>query len=432
MKISTIILYYITIFITSIIMLKVYEKNTNRILIFNKNNILKIIALSIVCFFHNLFMHVAIRPFSSAVLNYFLFKIIYKEKNKRTIYYTLIMIISLYIIELLVSIFLPLWIKDVTILNSNVIFKVGFSLLVNILLYFALTNKFSISFLKKMESIIFNSKYHYVLLVIAFILCNIWIFYSGLHIHNKVLNIAICITEITLVLLLMNILSNKYKKHILEIKETQLKQDLELYSKVASEYKELKHNLMNDFLIIKSKLSKKEQPFINEVINKYKSNYEWVNSVTDIPEGLQGLVFLKKNQAELKNIHFNLEYNVNKKIENTFEINNNFKLYETLGILFDNAIEGASESKEKIINVVFSCEKTSFIINIMNTFSNDIDLEKIGNKDYSTKNRGSGIGLNYLKKQKNKFTIKQTIINNIFSSEIIINKNEIIPKKKSR
>lgn len=432
MGIKDIIVHYIAICISIFIFCKIYEKYSDKKITLNKTLILKIMGMAIICFLNNMFMPVLIRAFSSAFLNYLMFKLIFKDKTKKTIYYTIVIVIFLYITELLVSIFLPLWIKDVTILNSSLWFKMGFSLFVYVLLYFILTNKMSLTFYKKLESIIFNSKYYYILLIIAFIVCNLWIFYSGLHLQNKVLNIAICLTEITIVFLLLNILTNKYKKHILEIKETQLKQDLELYSKVASEYKELKHNLMNDFLIIKSKLPKKEQPFINEVINKYKSNYEWVNSVTDIPEGLQGLVFLKKNQAELKNIHFNLEYNVNKKMENTFEINNNFKLYETLGILFDNAIEGASESKEKIINVVFSCSKTSFIINIMNTFSNDIDLEKIGNKDYSTKNRGSGIGLNYIKKQKNKFKIKQTIINNIFSSEIIINKNEKIPKKKSR
>ena len=159
-------------------------------------------------------------------------------------------------------------------------------------------------------------------------------------------------------------LKNKYQQSIFKIKESQLRQNLDLYSKVASEYKELKHNLMNDLLIIKTKLNKKEQLFINEVINKYKSNYEWVNSVTDIPEGLQGLVFLKKNQAEIKKINFNLEYNIDKKISNSFDINNNFKLYETLGIIFDNAIEAAADTKEKIINVVFTYDKNNLIINI--------------------------------------------------------------------
>ena len=424
MKINTIIIYYITILISTFIMLKIYEKYSENKLKWTKKNISIFLVMSILCFLNNIFMFNIIKIVIASILSYLLFKIIFNDDWKSTIFYTLIITIILHIIDLSSSLLLPLWIKNVEMLNHSILFKVVFSVSVNILLYVITANKFTVNFFKKLKGTSKNNKLFYTLGIIGLLTINFWLFYIAGNTADKGLNIIICFTEIILMFLLLNNLHNKYEQNLLQIKEEQLKQNLDLYSKVALEYKELKHNLMNDLLIIKTKVKKNNQEFINEIINKYKSNYEWVNCITDIPEGLQGLVFLKKNQAELKNINFNLEYNVSKNVENLFSINKNFKLYESLGILFDNAIEGAAESTEKVINVVFSYDQKTLKIDILNTFNNEIDLDKIGNKNYSTKKRGSGIGLNYLKKQNKKFKINQHIRDNIFITEVIINPKE--------
>lgn len=59
------------------------------------------------------------------------------------------------------------------------------------------------------------------------------------------------------------------------------------------------------------------------------------------------------------------------------------------------------------------------ILKVINKFSNKINLNEIGNKDYSTKNRNSGLGLNYISKIKNK-NIKTNIqiVNNLFIASI--------------
>lgn len=431
MGMVNIILYYMTIVATSIIMIKMYEKFSCNKLIFNKRNITYILMFSLLCYFNNLYMFVSIRAITSTILLFITFKTLFKEKISHAIFFTIFISIALIISDVILSIVLPYGIKNIEILNSSLLFKIGLSIISSMIAYFITSNKFSNKFLLKIYKSGFNKKTFYILGFLILIIFNLWMFITCFTMSNKIINLILLISEILTISLIAIILKEKYEVYTNKIKEIQLKQNLELYSKVASEYKDLKHNLMNDLLIIKSKLNKKDQNFINDIINKYKSNYDWVNSITDIPEGLQGLVFLKKNQAEIKKIKFNLEYNIDKKTTNYFNLNNNFKLYEALGIIFDNAIEAAADTKEKIINVVFIYDKHNLIINIMNTFSNNIDLDKIGNKDYSTKNRGSGIGLNYIKKQKNKFKIKQSIINNIFCTEITINKNDKILKKKS-
>lgn len=82
----------------------------------------------------------------------------------------------------------------------------------------------------------------------------------------------------------------------------------------------------------------------------------------------------------------------------------NMKLYEfarILGILMDNAIEATNECQEKIINISFrkNDKKRIQLITIKNTFKNkNIDLNKIYEKNYSTKEKNTGIGLWEVKK----------------------------------
>lgn len=81
------------------------------------------------------------------------------------------------------------------------------------------------------------------------------------------------------------------------------------------------------------------------------------------------------------------------------EIEKHMKIYEftrILGILLDNAIEAASECDEKIIHVSFRKEdnRHRLIMGIENTYKNkDINVDKIFEKDFSTKSKKSNSGL---------------------------------------
>lgn len=83
------------------------------------------------------------------------------------------------------------------------------------------------------------------------------------------------------------------------------------------------------------------------------------------------------------------------------EIEKHMKIYEftrILGILLDNAIEAASECENKIIHVSFRKEpnRRRLLVVIDNTYKNkDINVDKIYEKDFSTKSKttNSGLGL---------------------------------------
>ena len=84
----------------------------------------------------------------------------------------------------------------------------------------------------------------------------------------------------------------------------------------------------------------------------------------------------------------------------------NMKIYELtriLGILLDNAIEASKECNEKNINISFKQDKYKQLLIIENTYNNkQICIDKIFEKDYTTKPHNSGLGLWEVRKILNK------------------------------
>ena len=228
------------------------------------------------------------------------------------------------------------------------------------------------------------------------------------------------LVNIVFILLILKII-NIYNNNIIELKEknTNLLNSFKAYAETINECRELKHNLKNDLFNIKCNLDSKNQEAINELIKKYNKNYQWINNIYDIPEGLQGIIYLKQKEAEEKKVNFLLN------MKNKIILNNkiNMDLNTILGILLDNAIEATEKMNNKIIVININEEKDKIYIEVINNFNNLIDTSKIGHKDYSTKERNSGIGLNYVSKIKNKnIKVDYIVINNIFKSIITIKK----------
>ena len=232
--------------------------------------------------------------------------------------------------------------------------------------------------------------------------------------NNHILLLAI--SSITFIIISYKIIIND-KYNILELKiyNENLKSSSEAYSKTIDECRELKHNLKNDLIGIKSFIPKEYHNEINELILKYNKRYEWISKIDNIPEGIQGVIYLKSKEAKKKHIKMYIDVK-----ENIRNINKDyFELSSILGILLDNSIENSISSKAKVISVYINSSKNNLNIEIINTFSNKIDLDKLGNKDYSTKKEKSGIGLNYIKNLKKKnIKVKYSIVNNLFKTNI--------------
>jgi two-component system sensor histidine kinase AgrC len=116
-----------------------------------------------------------------------------------------------------------------------------------------------------------------------------------------------------------------------------------------------------------------------------------------------GVIASKYEVALSKNINFNII--ANDKIEEICcEI---LLLCEFLGIMIDNAIEAAEKSKLKFVSIKIEENEDEMIFQIENSFEQEPDINKIFKKGFSTKGKGRGLGLWYIKskltKEKNIF-----------------------------
>lgn len=105
----------------------------------------------------------------------------------------------------------------------------------------------------------------------------------------------------------------------------------------------------------------------------------------------------------------------------------NIKIYyltKILGILLDNAIEASKECEKKCINISFKQDNNKQLLIIQNTYNNKkISIDKIFEKDYSTKPNNTGLGLWEVKKilnKNNNLNLYTTKNNDYFSQQLEI------------
>lgn len=96
---------------------------------------------------------------------------------------------------------------------------------------------------------------------------------------------------------------------------------------------------------------------------------------------------------------------------------------EALGITLDNALEACIKTEDKLLYLEFKEGKDSITIKVMNTFSGNIELDRLDTKEYTSKKEGHGLGLYSLFNRKN-IVITTSIKNNLFINVIKVKKQK--------
>lgn len=141
---------------------------------------------------------------------------------------------------------------------------------------------------------------------------------------------------------------------------------------------------------------------------------------------IYNVLAIKYHKADEIGVQINLGIFINLN-----EIEKHMKIYEftrILGILLDNAIEAAAECENKIIHVSFRKEQNRrrLLVIIDNTYKNkDINVDKIYEKDFSTKSKetNSGLGLwevRQILKKNNNLNLFTTKSEEFFSQQFEI------------
>lgn len=380
-----------------------------------------IIIISFFILKNNLGSNFPIKTFIILMAYIALFYAIFRDSFFKLLNLCIFILLLTLFIELIYSILIIVCGCNIERLNTNLPFvKVFFS----VSLCYGIYLIYRIPIFKKtyirMQSLFECQKNN---IIIFYLIFGVVVFLYIIYVLNDILgNVIFFIILIIMFIYFIVFLyfKEKYINSLLKTKNAYLLENQILFKKNMEDYRILKHNLLNDILFIKTLCLKKNQKIINEKMLKYDIIPDILVNVDSIPEGLQGLVYLKATVAKSYDINiyidnFDFKYDdLDRKVQ--------IDLCEVLGIILDNAIEACNETTEKTIYLNMIDEKNHMFIDIINTFTNEINLEEIGNKNYSTKNRERGLGLNYINKLNKNIKIKKEIMHDLFKITIIIKK----------
>lgn len=190
-----------------------------------------------------------------------------------------------------------------------------------------------------------------------------------------------------------------------------------------SKNKIFKHNIIHKLDGIKSVSNDEAKKLIDDLVNEYNLNSSVYKDIGILPNGIDGLILKKIYSNKSKKLDFAINNYVKSEIFGVLTPKKYNILCETLGVCLDNAINAALKSKEKILQIVLLENSDNIFIKLINTFKNELEVDQIGNLNYSTQGSERGIGLYSLFIRKD-VKIKTSIINNLFENQIIVRKNK--------
>ena len=360
-----------------------------------------------------------IRALASAAIYFIMYKTIFKESLKTTFCKTCLMTLVSFVLDPVLSIIISFACENIQELNVNTIPKLLITCIFSYT-YFKIfksekNRKRFNSLLELMET---NKKIliYFTILVLVAHAYNVMMVYNYVDYkyYTALLILIIFISYFSYIFI-----HEIFDNISLTLKNKYLNDNLINYQKTADNYRTLKHNLKNDLFIIAR--SKDKEKAIRRTYEKYNQDEEWVNNIGSIPSGLQGIIFLKMEFAENNKVKFYMDNKID------FEkLDEGTPLYldtcEVIAICLDNAIEASIDTEEKLICMGLYNDDDCYTINITNSFNNFVDVDKLGEKNYSTKNRNSGIGLNYIANLNKDIKIKRIISDTNFKTIITIKK----------
>ncbi len=239
-------------------------------------------------------------------------------------------------------------------------------------------------------------------------------------IKNSTQNLPLFITLLTTASLVVYYLLSNASKTIRLAKASKSLEDAKLYNKnlqlLHDNLRCFKHDMANTMQCIGGYIANDNMEGLKRYYRNVQNECNNINNLTALnpslinDSGLYSLLTSKYTLAEKDGLKFNVSICTN------FDKLNipSFLLTKILGILLDNAIDAARNSKEKEIYFevnapmkVSSVHKS--IISIENSYANkDVDIDRIREKGYtskSTESNSHGLGLwevnKILKKSKN-------------------------------
>ena len=412
--------YFISVLFCIIVHNICYAKLNNHKLELNLKNSFVIIFTTIIVFLNNSYQNLWLKFALNLIIFCINFKLIYHDNIKKIIITYIFIFLVVDSIEIVLSNLLLKtgMLNNYEMIKINPLIKITMSAIMSTIEYIIFKMKIIDKLIKKLISIF---EKNIIFLSISYIFCITYLALGILNIENFAAQGSVSlITLLSLLFFILFIITihSKYKEDVLKVSNERLVEYNEKYGLFLDEYKIYKHNIKNKLIAIKTFGNKKVKQLIDDLLEEETTFSIKNNNLYKLPNGIKGIVAEKLYNPKI-------DVMIDNKIKGDPFILLRPKAFnnisEAIGICIDNAIEASIATKNPIITFDLYENKEYIYIKTGNSFCNNIDLDKLGAKYYSTKNRGSGLGLFSITRNKD-IKEKITIINNFYYIELQIKK----------
>ena len=359
------------------------------------------------------------------LVNYLILKI----RNKDSILMALLIVIISSISEIIIAMFLVFCGFNSTMIVNNDYINVFVNVIISL---FSITI-ISVKVIRLVILKVYNSieKFNKALYYLTFLIVLIYILVSknGLEFLSETSDFLNLILVGGILILIIIIFFDEFKQEQLREMNRQINNHIIKYEKIITDQGKANHEFKNQLMVIKGYAeinSPKLIDYLNNIVEdvkKTKSTY-MISQLNNFPDGgIKGLIYYKLSIMDDKNIKYN--FYVDSKLKNKMrkmKVETISNITKILGVLLDNAIDAASSTRNKKIEIDVSCDNNGITFMISNTFKGKINSSKIGT-GYTTKGRGHGYGLRLVKdiiKNNDNFILENNIEKKIYISKFYI------------
>lgn len=408
--------------ITIFLELLSYKKiSNNKIKIINFKNILLLVFYGFLITLNIYTSSPTNRAFINFALLYSLTIIVFKESLSKSLFYNCVVYLIGTIYEIILSIILMITKFNLEAFDTNLLIKSIFSFVIFILVYFTCCNNKLSNYCQKIERKV-NKKNVLVIISICLIAFFIVDVTYIMNVNGKLYYTNIVVLICFMVIICIAIYN--YMRMEKEIEKTEtLLNFMSKYEETIDKDRTNRHEMLNNLLMLKTienKNSKEYENILDDLIKEYDKSGNSIKNIYKLPTGLKGLFYYKLNSID----NINLNVNISKKIvdiSKKISRKDYVVLCKALGILLDNAIEASLKSKDRYIGIEVFDNKDEYTIIVDNSCKDKVNINKINNKNYSTKGKKRGLGLYILNNMLEKNSIISLIQNyndKIFTSII--------------
>lgn len=205
-----------------------------------------------------------------------------------------------------------------------------------------------------------------------------------------------------------NIVNDKYSIAVNSLRE---------YENMMTKYRISNHENKNLLLTIRAMILNNEKDilkYIDSIVKeKFEDDEKLLFKMSVIPSGgLRATIYSGILKIKENNINYILDIDRELSTVDLIELDENtiIDICKILGVFIDNAIDEVKKLKVKNIEINLYMEQENIYIKVSNNYKGSIDVEKIFDAGYTTKDKNHGYGLSMVKEIVDKNNLLENLV----------------------